>query len=247
MRFCAGVGCLAVFALCAGMAVGASAAPITYYLELGSITTIQLQDVAPPITPTSCPIGSGNCLVGGPLALTTAKVTVDTVTGQLLDLNVFVAGPGIIDMNGLNGYDAVVFNNTSFQSSGATTLTPSGSQFNFTSPGTLSAGSVDLFLVGNLGPYPGGSPDYSLPYTNATAPGGNFRLFNDQAALTLTGVDLGIFVDPLTGGNPVLAKADFSFTAVIPEPRAYAMYAAGLLLLGAAMRRWAVPAKGVGG
>ncbi len=241
MSLSAGVVRLAAFALSVGMAAGASAVPITYNLELGYITSIQLQDVGAPITPTSCPVGSGNCLVGGPLQLTSASVTVDLESGQLLNLSIFVAGPGIIDMNGLNGYEAVVFNGTSFQSSGASTLTPSGSQFNFTSPGSISANSVELFLVGNPGPYPGPSPDYTLPYTNPTAPGGNFRIVDGQARLTLTGVDLGVFVDPLTGGNPVLAKADFSFTAAVPEPSAYAMYGAGLLILGAAVRKWAVP------
>jgi len=220
MRVAAGALRLAVFALSVGVAVGASAAPITYNLELGYITTIQLQDVGAPITPTSCPIGSGNCLVGGPLQLTSASVTVDLETGELLDLSIFVAGPGIIDMNGLNGYEAVVFNGTSFQSSGATTLTPSGSQYNFNSPGLLSAAAVELFLLGNPGPYPGPSPDFTVPYSNPTAPGGNLQFVNGQAVLTLTGVDLGVFVDPLTGGNPVLAEADFSFTAAIPEPSA---------------------------
>lgn len=241
MRLSAGVLRAAILVLGLSTAVGASAAPITFNLELGYITSIQLQDIAAPVTPTSCPVGSGNCLVGGPLQLTSASVTVDLETGELLDLSVFVAGPGIIDMNGLNGYEAVVFNGTSFQSSGATTLTPSGSQYNFTSPGMISATSVELFLVGNPGPYPGPSPDYTLPYTNPTAPGGNFRIVDGEARLTLTGVDLGVFVDPLTGGNPVLAKADFSFTAAIPEPSAYAMYGAGLLILGLAARRWAVP------
>lgn len=241
MRISTGAARLAAFVISVGVAMSASAVPITYNLELGYITTIQLQDVGAPITPTSCPVGSGSCLVGGPLQLTSATVTVDLESGELLNLSIFVAGPGIIDMNGLNGYEAVVFNNTSFQSSGATTLTPSGSQFNFTSPGLLSAGSVELFLAGNPGPYPGPSPDYTLPYTNPTAPGGNFRIVDGQARLTLTGVDLGVFVDPLTGGNPVLAKADFSFTAAVPEPSAYAMYGAGLLVLGAALKRWMVP------
>ncbi len=239
MRRFAGLFGLAAFAI--GVGAGASAAPVTYNLDVGSITTIQLQDVSAPLTPTSCPVGSSNnCLVGGPLALTAASVTVDMETGQLLDLSIFIAGPGIIDMNGLNGYEAIVFNNTSFQSSGATTLTPSGSQFNFTSPGAVSAETVELFLLGNPGPYPGPAPDYTLPYTNPTAPGGNIRFVDGRAQLTLTGVDLGIFVDPLTGGNPVLAKADFSFTAAIPEPSSVALYGVGLLIAGAAVRRWSV-------
>ncbi len=241
MRTSAGLARLAAIALGFAVATSASAVPITYNLELGYITTIQLQDISAPLTPTTCPVGSGNCLVGGPLQISSASVTIDLESGELLDLRIFVAGPGIIDMNGLNGYEAVVFNNTTFQSSGATTLTPSGSQFNFTSPGSLSAESVELFLLGNPGPYPGPSPDYSVPYTNPTAPGGNFRLVNGQAELTLTGVDLGVFVDPLTGGNAVLAKADFSFTAAIPEPSSYAMYGAGLLILGFAVKRWALP------
>ena len=238
-RFTGWIG-LSVLAIGVLAGVSASAAPVTYYLTQGQITTIQLQDIQAPITPTSCPIGSGNCLVNAPLALSGASITVDLATNQLLDLSVFISGPGIIDMNGLNGYEAIVFNNTSFQSSGATTLTPSGPQFNFAMPGVVSASTVELWLLGNPGPFPGPTPDFSLPYVNPTTPGGNIQFANGQAILTLTGVDLGVFVDPLTGGNRVLAKADFAFSAAIPEPSAVALYGVGLLIVaGAATRRWA--------
>ncbi len=234
---------LMVLAMGLSGALNASAAPVTYYLTSGQLTTIQLQDIQAPITPTSCPIGSGNCLVNAPLALTSATVTVDLDTNQLLDLSIFIAGAGIIDMNGLNGYEAIVFNNTSFQSSGASTLTPSGPQFNFSMPGVVSASAVEIFLLGNPGPYPGPTPDFTLPYTNATTPGGNIQFVNGQAVLTLTGVDLGVFVDPLTGGNRVLAKADFAFTGAIPEPSSVALYGVGLLIAGSAIRRWGIAAS----
>jgi len=227
---------LAVLAIGVIAATSASAAPVTYFLSQGQITTIQLQDISPPITPTTCPIGSGNCLVNAPLALSGAVVTVDSDTNQLLDLSIFVSGPGIIDMNGLNGYEAIVFHGTSFQSSGATTLGPTG---NFAMPGTINASTVELFLLGNPGPYPGAPPDFAVPYSNPATPTGNIQFANGAAILTLTGVDLGVFADPL-GGNPVLAKADFTFNAAIPEPSAVALYGVGLLIAGAAVRRWAV-------
>jgi hypothetical protein len=227
----------AVVAISVFAATSASAAPVTYYLDAGEITSIQLVDVFNPSNPTICPIGSGNCLVNAPLQLTSAAVTIDLDTGELLDLSIFVSGPGIIDMNGLNGYEAIVFNGTSFQSSGGTTLTPSGSQYNFASPGVVTADTVQIYLLGNPGPYPSAPPDAEVPYVNPTTPTGNIQFVDGEAVLTLTGVDLGLFSDPF-GGNPLLAKADFTFTAAIPEPASTALYGVGLLLAAVAIRRF---------
>ena len=76
----------------------------------------------------------------------------------------------------------------------------------------------------------------SVSYSAPAAPGGSIILSGDQVSLSLTGVDIGVFVDPLTGQDAVLAKADFHFTGVIPEPNAAWLFAAGLLIATAAIQ-----------
>jgi len=211
----------------------AGAAPITYTLVPGpgsQITTIQLVDVAPPYTPTPCPVGSGNCLVNAPVAITGATVTVDLATNQLIDLSITVSGPLVLDLNGLNGYESANVSGLSYQmNTGPFALTPVGVQYNFAAPGTLSATSVELFFLGNPGPV----PDAAVPYGPVpTTPTGNIQFGPGSITMTLTGVDLGTFVDPLTGRDPVLAKMDFVFTGVIPEPGASSSFVLSLLVGG---------------
>jgi hypothetical protein len=161
-------------------------------------------------------------------------VTLDLGTNTLIDLNIFVQGPGILNMSGLNGYQQVVFNDVTFQTSGSSglfTVVPNV-QYNFAAPGAVTSPSVELFLLGNPGPV----PDFDLPLNNPTTPTGNVVFEPGQLVLTLTGVDLGVFLDP-QGGNPVLAKADFTFTAAVPEPRAAVLYGVALLVLGVTLRR----------
>lgn len=212
----------------------AGAAPVTYFLESGQITTIQLVDIAPPLTPTPCPVGLGNCLVNAPLAIDGASVTLDLATNTLIDINIFVSGPGTLDMNGLNGYEQVVFNDVTFQTSGSSALFPVvvNTQYNFAAAGTVTSPSVQLFFLGNPGP----TPDLDVPFNNPTTPTGNIVFEPGQLVLTLTGVDLGVFLDP-QGGNPVLAKADFTFTAAVPEPRAAVLYGVALLIVSVTLRR----------
>lgn len=228
---------LAAAALGVAGAQPAAATPATYYLGTGHISTIQLVDIAPPFTPTSCPVGSGNCLVNPPLSIDAASVTLDLSTNTLISINIFVGGPGILDMNGLNGYEQVVFNDVTFQTSGSSALFPvvPSVQYNFGAAGTITSPSVQLFLNGNTGP----TPDLDLPFSNPTTPTGNIVFGPGGITLTLTGVDLGVFYDP-QGGNPVLAKADFTFTAAVPEPRAAVLYGVALLVTGAALRRRAM-------
>jgi hypothetical protein len=238
----------AVAALGATLSAGAEAAPVNYFLTPGPgsrVTTIQLVDISPPITPTPCPVGSGNCLANAPVPITGAFVTVDLAApNALIDLDIFVSGPMILDLNGLNGYEQVTVNGASYQMNpGPFALAPVGSQYNFAAPGTVSATTVELFFLGNPGPV----PDAVLPFGPApTTPTGNIQFGPGSLTLTLTGVDLGVFADPLTGGNPVLAKADFVFTAAVPEPGAPVLFAVALLVAGTAGRRRVVLHQSVG-
>lgn len=229
----------AVVVLGAALPGGAEAAPITYFLTPGPgsrVTTIQLVDISPPITPTSCPVGMGNCLSNAPVPITAATVTVDLAAANpLIDLDILVSGPMILDLNGLNGYEQVNVHGASYQMNpGPFPLVPVGSQYNFAAPGAVSAASVELFFLGNPGPV----PNAVVPFgPAATTPTGNIQFGPGLLTLTLTGVDLGVFADPLTGGNPVLAKADFVFTAAVPEPGAAVLFMVALLVVGTAGRR----------
>jgi len=239
-----GSAAVALFGLL--LSAGAGAAPITYTLVPGpgsQVTTVQLQDISAPITPTPCPIGSGNCLANAPVAITAATVTIDTVTNRLIDLNIMVSGPMYLDLNGLNGYEQVNVSGVSYQLNAVPLdfpLSPVGfpvvTQYNFAAPGTISATSVELFFAGNLGPIPDAvvAPYGPVP----TTPTGNIQFGPNSLTLTLTGVDLGVFNDPLTGGNPVLAKADFVFTGAIPEPGASISFVLSLLVAGTLARRF---------
>lgn len=215
-----------------GGALDARAAPVTYELTTGSLTTIQLQPF--PSGASICPLGGANCLVNSPVSLDIGSVTLDLATNTLINLTVHTAGPGILAMGGINGYDQVTFSDATFQSSLATALTPSGPQYNFASPGIISVGAVELDFAA-----PNPSPNVIVPYSASTTPSGNISFDeNNKLILTLTGVDLGIFTDPLTGLNPVVAKADFTFTAAaVPEPGAALLYGVGLLIAGTAVRR----------
>lgn len=235
---CGNPGSAAVLLSALLFAVAAEATPTTYYLVPGPgsvITTVQVSDVSPPITTTPCPIGSGNCLANSPVAITGALVTVDLDTNQLLDLQIEVGGSMTIDLGGFNGYEQIDVNDVSFQMGSPTMLTASGSQYNFAAPGSVSASSLEFFFTGNTGTTPDA---VLLDYGPATTtPTGSIRFGPDGVSLTVTGVDLGVFTDPLTGGNAVLAKADFTFTGAIPEPSAAATFVLALLVGGAAARK----------
>jgi len=94
---------------------------------------------------------------------------------------------------------------------------------------------MDLFFEGNTG----ATPDaVHSGYSSAAWPAGGFTLDSELVTMTLTGVDLGIFVDPLTGMDPVLAQADFTLVATaVPEPNAALLFPFGLLVFGVAVGR----------
>ena len=181
-----------------------------------------------------CFIGLGNCLADGPLLIDSASITLDLGTGEILDLNIFAAGPGTIQLNGYNGYEKIVLTDAAFQSSGPATLGPGGS---FNIAGAVTAAQLDLFLAGN----DGAIADITvLNYTtapNLNLASGTVGISGDQVAVSVQGLDFGFFPDPVTGENPVAVKADFGFVAVVPEPSAALLYGIGLLIAGPAMRR----------
>ena len=243
---------LAASGLVCGMlaSFGAQATEATYTLDSGSLDSVQMVDILAPITPTPCPIGTGNCL-NAPVSIDSGSIAIDIATNKLLDLSITLNGTGQLDMAGLNGYETVHFTGTTFQSTQTTDLTGSGPQYNIVPgiPGQVTVDQLDLFLAGNFGP----TPDVALPtnpskppFSAPAAPGGSFILSETatELFLTLTGVDIGVFVDPNTGGDPVLAKADLNIvftrpqaaTPAVPEPNAAPLFFAGILMASSRMR-----------
>jgi hypothetical protein len=210
--------------------VSASAlgAPVTFGIRSGSITTIQFFDLTTG-QQSPCPIGGSNCLAGS-VSLTGGSVVVDQTTGTLLSLSLSTTNTGVLQMGGFSGYSSVSFSSLSFASSGPSALSGSGGVYNF---GPVN-GSVTTNLTFN---FPAGSPVSVFGASFAAGPTGN--LFISQSGLlnlSLTGVNLGVFCDPLTGGC-VLAKADFGAVGAIPEPGAAAVFGLGLVLVIGALRR----------
>jgi hypothetical protein len=214
------------------LVASASAAPIAVYPQLeptgaNAMTVVQVTG-----SPT-CNLGGGTCLTNSPLAIDSASVTIDLGTNELLDLNIFVAGPGNIVLAGYNGYQRIVFHDAQFQSTGSAMIGGGG---NFAIAGTVTASSLELFLAGNLSAVP---DIVVLNYTTAPNPNfaaGTIGIAGDQLTVSVTGVDLGSFPDPLNG-NLATVKADFSFVAVVPEPSAALLYGIGLLIAAPALRR----------
>jgi hypothetical protein len=221
-------------ALSLAWAAGAGAAPIQTYPQVvsGSLTTVQVTGSP------ACPIGSGNCLANGPLPVSTASVTLDLGLNQLQNLAVAVPGPGSIALTGYNGYEKIVFTNAAFQSSGTATLGGGGSFF---IGGTVTASKLEVFLAGNLSAVP---DIVVLNYTTAPNPNnasGTIGISGDQLTVSIRGLDLGSFPDPISG-NLATVKADFRFVATVPEPNAALLYGIGLLIAGSAVRRRALVA-----
>ena len=221
------------------LATASSAAPVVVYPQLDASASNNLTVVQVTGSPT-CDVGGGNCLANSPVAIDSASVTLDLGTNDLLDLNIFVGGPGVIDLNGYNGYEQIVFNDAMFQSTGTTTLGPGGS---FAILGTVTASSLELFLAGNLTAIP---DIVVLNYTTApnfNVAAGTIGISGNQLSVSVNGLDLGSFPDP-QNGNLVTVKADFGFVAVVPEPGAALLYGIGLLITGSAVRWRSVPVAG---
>lgn len=215
------------------LAASARAAPVVVYPWLepsaaNAITVVQV--TGSPICPQ---FGAGNCLTNAPLAIDAASVTLDLGTNELLDLSILAKGPGNIDLDGYNGYERIVFHDAAFQSTGTAVIGGGGA---FGIQGTVTASRLELFLAGNLTAVPN---IVVLNYTTApnfNVAAGTIGLSGDQLTVSVTGLDLGDFPDPVTG-DLTSVKADFSFVAVVPEPGAALLYGIGLLIAGSAVRR----------
>ena len=228
----------AVALLGLSLAGAASAAPIVVYSQLDPSASNTLTVVQVTGSPTCPQFGAGNCLSNAPLAVDAASVTLDLGTNELLDLNILVQGPGTIQLSGYNGYEKIVFTDATFQSSGTATLGPGGSFF---IAGAVTASALEVFLAGNLTAIP---DIVVLNYTTAPNPNfaaGTIGISGDEVSVSVNGLDLGAFPDPLSG-NLAIVKADFGFVAVVPEPGAALLYGIGLLIAGSAVRRRSAPA-----
>lgn len=232
---------LGIASLLLGIAVAASAsaAPVVNYTQLepsatNELTVVQVSGSA------VCPVGTGSCLAGGPLGIDSASVSLDLGTNELLDLNIFVGGPGEIEFGpgGFKGYQKIVFTDAVFQSSGTATLGAGGA---FSIQGEVSAGQLDIFLAG-------GDPMIAditvMSYTTGISPNavtGIIGIAGDQLSVFVTGFDIGRFPDLDSYGNPTgtftRVKADFDFVAAVPEPGAALLYGIGILIAGTAVRR----------
>jgi len=229
------------------LSAGASAAPVITYSQLVPSAQNALTEVQAFGAP-SCPIGSltGNCLANGPLDIDSASVMVDLGSAQVLDLDILVEGPGVIDFDdpttlltteSFKGYQKIVFTDATFGSIG----TPAniGMNGNFVITGSVMAAKLEIFLAGNLGAV---ADLVVLNYVAApNQVSGRILNFGDQIEVELTGVEIGNFPDIDESGNMLdtttRVRAEFAFTAAIPEPGAAVLYGVGLLIAGASVRR----------
>ena len=204
------------------------ASPVTYTLTSGQLSSVQVGTTA---SGSPCPIGSGNCLQGGSLALTSASITIDAATGQLLSVSIGITTTGTIQLGGFNGLQSVTFANTSLVSTGVSLLTSPQVQANgdviysFGFQATVSSTATPL----------GGS---ATGIQFASGAGGLLTLHGSELALQIFGADIGVVCGVGNACQPL--KADFSLTAntaPIPEPAAFAAFGAGLALVLAANQR----------
>jgi hypothetical protein len=219
--------------------VGALAAPVTYDLTSGQITTIQFLDPSGAAVP--CPIGfPSNCLTNAPVAIDSGTIVLDQGALVLANLDFHSTGPSLINFGGAIGLDSMAMANATFQTSGASPLTPDpvfANTFAFgPAAGTLTS---DLTVT----PAGGGGPSFFPSYQIASAPTGSIFVSSTTANLSLAGVDLGTFCNPLDPSSCLVVKADFNLLAtrrtgpVIPEPGAFLVFAVGTLLVHTSVRR----------
>jgi MYXO-CTERM domain-containing protein len=190
-----------------------AAAPIGYSLVSGQVTAVTLD------------LDQTNRL-DAPVSLDAGSVNVDFDALTLNILSVAAAGPGLVHLNGVNGWDDVTFTNASFGSLQVSALiNVGGGNYIYGVPVQVQA---DLLLN------PGGVfVDNFSAQSNA---GGTIIALNGNQTvdITVNGVVLGALCDPIDQcetAPPVLVKADFHFVASTsaPEPSA-----AWLALFGAA-------------
>lgn len=208
-------------ALCLALASGqtARAAAVTYALTSGQVTAVTLD------------FDQTNRLVA-PVSLDAGQVSVDFSALVLDILAVSAAGPGVVQLGGINGWDSVTFTNASFESLQVTNLTAGGG-------GTYNYG-VPVQVIADLQLQPGNVLFNDFSPTSA-ATGTIIALNGNQTIdITINGVVLGALQDPVhTEAPPVLVKADFHFVAGLqgqaPEPALGALALLGLAAI--ALRR----------
>jgi hypothetical protein len=206
-------GCLWAV-LCAILAGGqiARAAAITYQLTSGEVTAVTLD------------FDATNRLQA-PVSLDAGQVNVDFDALLLNILSVSAAGPGVVALNGTNGWDSVTFTNASFASTQGTALTVG-------LPGNYNYG-VPVQVIADLQLQPG-----NVLVNDFTAQSGATGTIialngNQTVDITINGVVLGALQDPINpNAPPVLVKADFHFVAgQAPEPALGALALLGVSAL----------------
>ena len=196
-------GCLwAVLFLALASGQSARAAAVTYNLSSGQVTAVTLD------------FDQTNRL-SAPVSLDAGQVSVDFSALVLDILAVSAAGPGVVQLGGINGWDSVTFTNASFQSLQVTGLTGGG--------GGIYNYGVPVQVLADLQLQPGNVVFNGFNPTSA-ATGSIIALNGNQTLdITVNGVVLGALQDPVhTEAPPVLVKADFHFVAglqgQVPEP-----------------------------
>jgi MYXO-CTERM domain-containing protein len=202
----------------------AGAAAVDYNLLSGEVTAITVGDQ------------QTNRLVGGPVSLDAGLVSVDFAALLLDIISVGAAGPGVVDLDGINGWDSVTFSDASFASTQSTSLSPPVS-------GSYAFG-VPVGVVANLSldpVAPGDNVEVNGFEVISGAGGAIIALDGGNSLhISVNGVVLGAVPDPVnTSAPPVTVKADFDFVATraAPEPASGALALLALVALG--LRRWA--------
>jgi hypothetical protein len=217
--------CLAVI----GVASASVAAPVTYQVVSGSITTIQLFALSGTVQP--CPIGgSTNCLANAPLSIDLGSITIDESALLLANATPTASGTGSISLGGLLGNTSVSFSSTPFQRGGPSFLGGGGGSYTFDAPGAITTNLVVNTLGG-----PVALPGTVFP----SALTGTINVSGNRLVLNLQGVNLGMLCDPLDPTSCAVVKADFHLQATnpIPEPTAALVFGLGVLLFAASARR----------
>jgi hypothetical protein len=213
-------GCLwAALSLLLASGLTARAAAVAYSLSSGQVTAVTLD------------FDQTNRLAA-PVSLDAGQVSVDFSALVLDILAVSTAGPGLVQLGGINGWDSVTFTNASFESLQVTNLTGGvGGVYNY---------GVPVQVIADLQLQPGNVVFNDFSPTSA-ATGSIIALNGNQTVdITVNGVVLGSLQDPVhTDAAPVLVKADFHFVAGLqgqaPEPALGSLALLGLAAL--ALRR----------